>query len=101
MSFEGLLPTVTLALAMGLTRMTKRHALVKDLPSVETLGWTTVICCDKTGPLIENIMAVHHICVDGHVVEVSGTGYKPKGRVLNARRALCGRRLRQDFLTLV
>jgi P-type Ca2+ transporter type 2C len=101
MSFEGLLPTVTLALAMGLTRMTKRHALVKDLPRWRLWGGLPLFAATKRGPLIENTVAVHHICVDGHVVEVSATGYQPKGRVLNARRALCGRRLRQDFLTLV
>ena len=76
---EGLLPTVTLALAMGVQRMAKRHALVKNLPSVETLGCTTVICCDKTGTLTQNLMMVTELAVEGRVVNVSGVGYQPKG----------------------
>ena len=77
---EGLLPTVTLSLAMGVTRMAKRHALVKNLPSVETLGCTTVICCDKTGTLTQNLMMVQRLYVDGRVLEVSGIGYQPRGK---------------------
>ncbi len=76
---EGLLPTVTLALAMGVQRMAKRHALVKSLPSVETLGCTTVICCDKTGTLTQNLMMATEIAVDGRLVKVSGAGYRPQG----------------------
>jgi potassium/sodium efflux P-type ATPase len=76
---EGLLPTVTLSLAMGVQRMAKRHALVKDLPSVETLGCTTVICCDKTGTLTQNLMMASEIAVDGKTVQVSGVGYRPSG----------------------
>jgi sodium/potassium-transporting ATPase subunit alpha len=76
---EGLLPTVTLALAMGVQRMAKRHALVKSLPSVETLGCATVICCDKTGTLTQNLMMAAEIAVDGKVVEVSGISYRPRG----------------------
>jgi P-type E1-E2 ATPase len=71
---EGLLPTVTLSLAMGVQRMAKRHALVKNLPSVETLGCTTVICCDKTGTLTQNLMMATEIAIDGKVVQVSGIG---------------------------
>ena len=76
---EGLLPTVTLSLAMGVQRMAKRHALVKNLPSVETLGCTTVICCDKTGTLTQNLMMATEIAVDGETVQVSGSGYRPQG----------------------
>ena len=76
---EGLLPTVTLALAMGVQRMAKRHALVKNLPSVETLGCTTVICCDKTGTLTQNLMMVTELAVEGRIINVSGVGYQPAG----------------------
>lgn len=76
---EGLLPTVTLSLAMGVQRMAKRHALVKSLPSVETLGCTTVICCDKTGTLTQNLMMATEIALDGRLVHVSGFGYHPQG----------------------
>ncbi|HSF58660.1 MAG TPA: HAD-IC family P-type ATPase [Candidatus Binatia bacterium] len=76
---EGLLPTVTLSLAMGVQRMAKRHALVKNLPAVETLGCTTVICCDKTGTLTQNLMMVTEIAVEGRVINISGVGYQPRG----------------------
>ena len=66
---EGLLPTVTLALAMGSQRMAKRKALIKHLASVETLGCTTVICTDKTGTLTENHMRLDKLYVDDLVVE--------------------------------
>src|SRR5574337_610873 len=69
---EGLLPTVTLALAVGAQRMAKRKALMKNLVSVETLGCATVICTDKTGTLTENRMAVTRIYIDGRELRVSG-----------------------------
>jgi magnesium-transporting ATPase (P-type) len=85
---EGLLPTVTLALAMGVQRMAQRHALVKSLPSVETLGCTTVICCDKTGTLTQNVMMANRLYVEGREVEVSGVGYQPSGEFKVEERAL-------------
>ncbi len=79
---EGLLPTITLSLAMGVQRMAKRHALIKELVAVETLGSTNVICTDKTGTLTQNEMTVRALWVDGCEVEVSGAGYDPMdGRV--------------------
>jgi len=62
---EGLLPTVTLSLAMAAQRMAKRNALVRRLPAVEALGEATVICTDKTGTLTQNRMEVRQIYVDG------------------------------------
>ncbi|MGN6719117.1 MAG: cation-translocating P-type ATPase, partial [Candidatus Binatia bacterium] len=85
---EGLLPTVTLSLAMGVQRMAKRHALVKSLPSVETLGCTTVICCDKTGTLTQNLMMATEIAVDGETIQVSGVGYSPQGEFSHAGKVL-------------
>jgi calcium-translocating P-type ATPase len=79
---EGLLPTVTLSLAMGVQRMAKEHALVKKLSSVETLGSTTVICSDKTGTLTQNEMTVNHLWLPDKEVEVTGLGYAPTGDLL-------------------
>ena len=78
---EGLLPTVTLSLAMGTQRMAVRNALVKKLSSVETLGCTTVICTDKTGTLTANEMTVRAVTVDGQTYRFGGVGYEPVGEV--------------------
>lgn len=78
---EGLLPTVTLSLAQGVTRMAKEHALVKDLNSVETLGETTVICSDKTGTLTQNQMTIDHLWLASHEYAVSGEGYVNNGHI--------------------
>lgn len=78
---EGLLPTVTLSLAMAVQRMSKRNALVKSLSSVEALGSTSVICTDKTGTLTQNEMTVNHLWTPSREYEVTGVGYAPKGEV--------------------
>ncbi|HWS15567.1 MAG TPA: cation-transporting P-type ATPase, partial [Candidatus Methylomirabilis sp.] len=79
---EGLLPTVTLSLAMGVQRMARRKALVKRLSAVETLGCTSVICTDKTGTLTQNAMTVREIRLGGRRIEATGTGYRPEGTLL-------------------
>ncbi|MHB1464320.1 MAG: cation-translocating P-type ATPase [Thermoleophilia bacterium] len=76
---EGLLPTVTLSLAMAVKRMVRRHALVKRLSGVETLGSTTIICTDKTGTLTQNEMTVRSLWANGRLIDVGGAGYEPVG----------------------
>lgn len=77
---EGLLPTVTLGLALGVSRLAKKNALIKKLSSVETLGATNFILTDKTGTLTQNEMTVKEMWVYPQNVDVSGIGYEPKGK---------------------
>jgi magnesium-transporting ATPase (P-type)/mannitol/fructose-specific phosphotransferase system IIA component (Ntr-type) len=76
---EGLLPTVTLALAMAVQRMARRNVLIKRLSSVETLGSTTVICTDKTGTLTTGEIAVTKIWSNGRLITVGGNPHEPTG----------------------
>jgi len=92
---EGLLPTVTLSLAMGVQRMARRHALIKRLSAVETLGCTSVICTDKTGTLTQNEMTVRELWTPLGSWNVSGTGYAPEGAVTPAGEPAPDAHLRQ------
>ncbi|MFC7681670.1 calcium-translocating P-type ATPase, SERCA-type [Paenibacillus sp. GCM10028914] len=79
---EGLPAIVTIALALGVQRMIKRKAIVRKLPSVETLGCASVICSDKTGTLTQNKMTVTRVWLGGKMMEVTGQGYDPTGQIL-------------------
>jgi Ca2+-transporting ATPase len=78
---EGLPAVITIALAIGVRRMASRHAVVRNLPAVETLGATSVICSDKTGTLTRNEMTVQVAWVAGHEYRFSGVGYDPSGEI--------------------
>ena len=84
---EGLPTVVTIALALGVLRMSRRRALVRKLPSVETLGSTNVICTDKTGTLTVGDMTVRQLYVSGQSFDVTGEGYGPHGQILFEGRA--------------
>ena len=94
---EGLPAVVTIALALGVQRMVRRHVLIRKLASVETLGCATVICSDKTGTITQNEMTVRAVWTVGHEFKVTGVGYEPSGDFMLGDRAVNPR----DFPDLV
>lgn len=79
---EGLPPVMTIALAIGVTRMAHRNAIIRSLPAVETLGSVTVICCDKTGTLTHNELMVQAVVTANNCYTATGSGYTPVGDFL-------------------
>ncbi len=98
---EGLPAILSVVLALGVQRMAKRKAIVKNLSSVETLGSATVICTDKTGTLTRSEMTIERIVTASGTTQVSGVGYSPKGCVAHQGAELSAGRLREEQIVVL
>ncbi|TFZ04978.1 cation-translocating P-type ATPase [Ramlibacter rhizophilus] len=98
---EGLPAILTIALAIGVQRMARRHAVVRRLPAVETLGSVTVICSDKTGTLTRNEMTVQQLVCEGRTFDVAGAGYAPVGGFSEGGRPIDGEELASQAPTVL
>jgi Ca2+-transporting ATPase len=97
---EGLLPTLSLSLALAVQRLAAKNALVKRLSGVETLGAATVICTDKTGTLTTNEIMAQHVWLGGDLLNVTGSGFNLQGRLELAGEALAPEKLASPLLEL-
>jgi len=94
---EALPAVVTISLAIGVQRLVKRNALIRRLPAVETLGSTTVICTDKTGTLTKDEMTIRNVVIGNELLDVSGSGYAPEGKVTKDGKELQAPRALQEL----
>ena len=98
---EGLPAVLSVVLAIGVQRMSRRHAVVKTLSAVEALGAATVICSDKTGTLTRSEMTIQRVATASGASTVTGLGYVPEGRIEHAGRALDGGRLHAEHVVVL